>query len=164
MIYFHYINIIYIINIYHDIINIIHSNDSFKNGFIQKRPGPISIRRFNQLWVKSWTLSWLTLWWKTLSFWFQNSWIVLVQSSLSRLTLGFTTMRSHDHWSSEIWNYDSPWQQHPTKRHLCTLSQRISLILNHCYCIISEVKTQGGGGGGTWQQLKMKYKNTIQSR
>ncbi len=50
------------------------------------------------------------------------------------------------------------------KDNLCTLSQRISLILNHCYCIISDVKTQGGGGGGAWQQLKMKYKNTIQSR
>ena len=25
--------------------------------------GPVSIRRFNQLWVKTWTLSWLTLRW-----------------------------------------------------------------------------------------------------
>lgn len=50
----------------------------------QRQP---SDRRFNKLWAEPWTLSWLNLSWKTLSFCFQNSWFELVPPTRSRQTL-----------------------------------------------------------------------------
>ncbi len=66
-------------------------------------------------------------------FSFQNGWIELVYSTLSRLTLTLThapTMKSHDQWSSEITihhgNSSSQKDVH------VFLSQCLTLIFNNC--------------------------------
>ena len=87
--------------------NIAHTIDSIllSDTIGKDSKGPVSGSKFNKLWVKTWTLSWLTLWSETLSFQFQNSWSELGKSTLSMLTLSWARawqlVKSHHQWSSD---------------------------------------------------------------